>query len=73
MGLFQQLPEEPTEWAGLPSEPLQPETAAQRLDAGAGLDPTALPLGSGGSIAIPITPPADAAPEQGVIGNGTDQ
>ncbi len=31
MGLFQQRPEEPTEWGGLPSEPLQPRSAAEQL------------------------------------------
>lgn len=33
MGLFAQLPEEPSEWAGLPSEPDRPETDAERLTA----------------------------------------
>lgn len=27
MGLFQHRPEEPTEWGGLPSEPLEPDPA----------------------------------------------
>ena len=31
MGLFSQLPEEPNEWAGLPSEPAHPESDAERL------------------------------------------
>ena len=31
MGLFSPRPEEPTEWAGLPSEPLEPRSPADRL------------------------------------------
>lgn len=43
MGLFTQRPEEPSEWAGLPSEPAQPLSDAERLgDAGAGWSPDLL-------------------------------
>ncbi|MFS0867245.1 hypothetical protein AB3M83_07915 [Microbacterium sp. 179-B 1A2 NHS] len=31
MGLFSSRPEEPSEWAGLPSEPLPPRTEAELL------------------------------------------
>lgn len=60
MGLFAARPEEPFEWAGLPSEPLQPESDAEHLDAVA-IDPAGL-VGSGlGSIVIPVDPAADGA------------
>ncbi|WP_345803056.1 hypothetical protein AAIB33_08230 [Microbacterium sp. AZCO] len=56
MGLFTQRPEENDgDWAGLPSEPLREETAAERL-------PDAPPAGGGawdlfgssGSVVIPV-------------------
>ena len=62
MGLFTQRPEEPAEWAGIPSEPARDETDAERLRA-ASVDPARLgPLddSAAASIAIPIdavTPP----------------
>ncbi|GAA1959209.1 hypothetical protein [Microbacterium deminutum] len=31
MGLFSQQPEQDDEWAGIPSEPLRPESQAERL------------------------------------------
>ncbi|GAA3916112.1 hypothetical protein [Microbacterium invictum] len=31
MGIFQQRPEEPTEWAGLPSEPWEPVFRVEQL------------------------------------------
>lgn len=56
MGLFASRPEEPSEWAGLPSEPLEPESEADRLDDGIDIDPAGL-VGSGfGSIVIPVEP-----------------
>lgn len=66
MGLFVQRPEEPTEWAGLPSEPLRDETASERLpdapsvDVGA-VDAAAVDLGGVArtgveSIVVPVTP-----------------
>lgn len=39
MGLFQQRPEDPTEWAGLPAEPWEPASPASQLT-----DDTAPPL-----------------------------
>lgn len=38
MGLFQQRPEEPTEWAGLPSEPLRSRSEAELLEDAAPVD-----------------------------------
>ncbi|WP_347975901.1 hypothetical protein [Microbacterium sp. ProA8] len=74
MGLFSQRPEEPTEWAGLPSEPARAESSAERLPDAApvdlgGLGSIGLPeFGGGGvieAIVIPVTPVAgsDAAAE----------
>lgn len=68
MGMFTQRPEDPTEWAGLPSEPLREETGAERLGAASPVV-DALGLVGGGSIAsisIPVVPaessePSDAA------------
>lgn len=51
--MFTQRPEDPTEWAGLPSEPLEPRPLADRLP---DVPPPPL-LGTGGtSIAIPLPP-----------------
>lgn len=60
MGLFSARPEEPTEWAGLPSEPLPPRSAAETLSDG----PPPADLGALGesiSISIPFVPPTAAA------------
>ncbi len=62
MGLFSQLPEEPTEWAGLPSEPDRDESDAERLT-----DANAIDAAAGGilgrsdvtSVSIPLPAPAD--------------
>jgi hypothetical protein len=75
MGLFSQRPEEPTEWAGLPSEPARAESAAERLsDVAAGdlggLDIAGLAIGTTGtstshiaieSIVIPVEPGIEIA------------
>ena len=59
MGLFASRPEEPFEWAGLPSEPLRPESEAEHLYDPIDLDPAGL-VGSGfGSIVIPVDPAPD--------------
>jgi hypothetical protein len=73
MGLFSQRPEEPAEWAGLPSEPARAESSAERLTDAApvdlgGLGSIGLPEVGGGSIeaiVIPVTPVVgnDAAAE----------
>ena len=56
MGLFTQRPEQNEEWAGLPSEPLEPETAAQRLgDAPPTWDSLGV-AGTVGVIGIPVDP-----------------
>lgn len=62
MGLFQHRPEDPVEWAGLPSEPLRDETTAERLTDAAAAGAASLDLlGSGGpSIEIPVEAPADS-------------
>lgn len=61
MGLFQKLPEDPIEWAGLPSEPLPERSAAERLDEAP--PATDLMFGAGyesHSLAVPIAPVDDA-------------
>ncbi len=74
MGLFAQRPEEPTEWAGLPSEPARPESAAEKLaDAAPQVD--ALGLMTGGaveSIVIPVAPVVEIAQEPVSDGQGDD-
>lgn len=73
MGLFASRPEEPTDWAGLPGEPLRRDPAdALPADGAADASPAGL-LGLTGtpatSIAIPLTdaaadaPGADARPD----------
>jgi len=70
MGLFSKLPEEPVEWAGLPSEPARTETAAERLTSapatdlgGFGVgDPAA--AGAVESIVIPVAPLIENAQAQ---------
>lgn len=59
MGMFTQRPEEPTEWAGLPSEPARPTSAAERLDDAAPVDLGLMPDAGGAveSIAIPVAVP----------------
>lgn len=62
MGLFSQRPEEPTEWAGLPSEPARPESSAERLPDAAAVDLGGLGatgLSDGISIVIPVPPVTD--------------
>jgi len=65
MGLFASRPEEPTEWAGLPSEPLPPRSAAEALADGssmADLGFVAVPVES---IVIPLTPEIQIAEADG--------
>lgn len=73
MGLFTQQPEEDDEWAGIPSEPLRPETEAERLTDAATLDAAALGLagipglagpGSVQSIVIPVAPSIESVEPQ---------
>ena len=62
MGLFTPRPEEPAEWAGLPSEPAESGSPAERLapPTAAG-DPLALWGGSVESIVIPVVPVVEIA------------
>lgn len=60
MGLFTQRPEEPSEWAGLPSEPVRRKSNAELLpDEPPAADPAGDLLGGGGiaSISIPLAGP----------------
>lgn len=59
MGLFSSRPQEPSEWAGLPSEPLRAESEAERLSAAVDVDPAGLVGGGFGSIVIPVEPVSD--------------
>ncbi|MGC5170914.1 hypothetical protein ACLQ2Q_09685 [Microbacterium sp. DT81.1] len=55
MGLFTQRPEEPTEWAGLPSEPLEQRSPADRLSTDESVDLLGLVTGAGvASISVDI-------------------
>ncbi|MDQ7877278.1 hypothetical protein Q9R08_04735 [Microbacterium sp. QXD-8] len=72
MGLFSQLPEEPAEWAGLPSEPERTDTQAERLAEAAAVDLGGLGVGDVGlgaapaveSIVIPVAPVIEIAESQ---------
>lgn len=72
MGLFVQRPEEPAEWAGIPSEPAHPESAAERLTDAAPLDPAGLGVGgialagpgSVESVVFPVEPVIERAEGQ---------
>lgn len=52
MGIFQNRPEDPAEWAGLPAEPWAPRGAADLLPV-AGEDDLAL-FTAGTSVSVPI-------------------
>lgn len=62
MGLFQHRPEDPTEWAGLPSEPLDDESVAERLPDAAPVDTALTALFGGGAATSVIVPLADDHP-----------
>lgn len=69
MGLFMQRPEEPSEWAGIPSDPDRAENAAERLPEVAPVDIGFVGLlGEGGaaveSIVIPVAPVVEIAESQ---------
>jgi hypothetical protein len=69
MGIFASRPEEPFEWAGLPSEPADPESEAEKLMS-AGVDAS----GWGGaveSIVIPVAQNPEIATSQ-ESGEGDD-
>jgi hypothetical protein len=66
MGLFSTRPEEPNEWAGLPSEPVESRPAAEALDA-AVVSSHALSMWGPTveSVAIPVVPVAEeSAPRE---------
>lgn len=68
MGLFSQRPEEPTEWAGLPSEPARVESSADRLPEAAPVDLGGLGLAAFGGgevevIVVPVTPVTEVDPD----------
>ena len=75
MGLFAARPEEPTEWAGLPSEPLTadslgplpPDTAATAAGGLFGIAPV-----ESIAISIPLTPFADSPEDDAVEDAGDD-
>lgn len=73
MGLFTQRPQHNEEWAGLPSEPLDPESPAERLT-GSPPAPGLLGADSGmASIAIPLPtaqPETPADDPRGAGGGG---
>lgn len=73
MGLFTQRPEDPSEWAGLPSEPHRPRSDAELLpDAPPVADPgTAVLGGIPGvtSISIPVDPEGVATSDEAVESN----
>lgn len=63
MGLFAHRPEEPTEWAGLPSEPQRERSEAERLGERATVDLGLTGLlgetaGAIESIVVPVAPVA---------------
>ena len=61
MGLFQQGPkDEQQDWTGLPSEPLEADTA-DKLDAAPSIDP--LSIGLGGPVSSIVFPVAPSAPD----------
>ncbi|GAA3211341.1 hypothetical protein [Microbacterium terregens] len=62
MGLFTPRPEEPAEWAGLPSEPLEPGSGAESLGSPTGYsDPLGILGPAVESIVIPVLPAAEIA------------
>lgn len=64
MGLFVQRPEEPAEWAGIPSEPERAQSAAERLADAAAVDLGLLGDGAVESIVIPVAPVVEITESQ---------
>lgn len=70
MGQFTARPEEPAEWAGLPSEPMEARPAAESLAAPIGsADPLTFLGDATESVEIPL-PPADLPPTPSGTGDG---
>lgn len=69
MGLFGQRQSDPVEWAGLPSEPAEPESAAERLADGPPVDAGGIGFGAvglgGGTVELVVlaVPPATPVAE----------
>ncbi|MGZ8805361.1 MAG: hypothetical protein ACXWZG_08690 [Microbacterium sp.] len=63
MGQFTTRPEEPTEWAGLPSEPVESNPSAESVVAALEFaDSLAILGGTIESVAIPLFPVVEIAP-----------
>lgn len=63
MGQFTTRPEEPTEWAGLPSEPIESRPVAESLPAPVeSADSLSFLSAAVESVVIPLAPPAEVAP-----------
>lgn len=77
MALFASRPEEPTEWAGLPAEPLPERPAAESLPESPDLDHLGGVLGvvGGQSIVIPVFSPPPTSDHDGAPGDvsGSDR
>lgn len=72
MGLFASRPEEPFEWAGLPSEPVAPKTTAEYLE-DPPVDPFAIGSnGAGPSITIAVGQAGAVADADDAEGSGDD-
>ena len=69
MGQFTTRPEEPAEWAGLPSEPWEVRPAAESLAAPAESADTLVFLGGATeSVVIPLAPGADTTASAADVG-----
>lgn len=62
MGQFSTRPEEPTEWAGLPSEPDRRRSEAESLEAPIESAGSLEFLGAVESIVVPLTPVVESPP-----------
>lgn len=69
MGLFSSRPEEPDEWAGLPSEPVAPESSAATLPEPPIADPFGGIFGTEAvqSIVIPAAPSAETTAHDSAV------
>ncbi|WDH79069.1 hypothetical protein PTQ19_01105 [Microbacterium esteraromaticum] len=62
MGMFTQKPQEPSAWAALPGEPLEPNDTTERLDEAPPVDLLGIDLGTTHvTVPITVTPTADEA------------
>ena len=66
MGLFMQRPEEPSEWAGLPSEPLRRSPTEMLVDEPPLADPASMLLGGQSGLSSVVIPAVPSSP--GVAG-----